>query len=148
MKNLLFITADQWRGECLSALDHLVQTPHLDALATRGVQAASIPVLPGISPGSGPGHLGLFGYDPVQYKIGRGALEATGIGFELQKNDVAIRCNFCTLDEQGNILKKDNYYLPLLNESYAFGQHVVLLERHIFQLVNLFYDQQLFHPHD
>lgn len=78
-------------------------TPHLDALATRGVQAASIPVLPGISPGSGPGHLGLFGYDPVQYKIGRGALEATGIGFELQENDVAIRCNFCTLDEQGNI---------------------------------------------
>ena len=78
-------------------------TPHLDALAARGVQAASIPVLPGISPGSGPGHLGLFGYDPVQYKIGRGALEATGIGFELQENDVAIRCNFCTLDEQGNI---------------------------------------------
>jgi 2,3-bisphosphoglycerate-independent phosphoglycerate mutase len=78
-------------------------TPHLDALATRGVQAASIPVLPGISPGSGPGHLGLFGYDPVQYRIGRGALEATGIGFELQENDVAIRCNFCTLDEQGNI---------------------------------------------
>jgi len=78
-------------------------TPHLDALACRGVQAASIPVLPGISPGSGPGHLGLFGYDPVQYKIGRGALEATGIGFELQENDVAIRCNFCTLDEQGNI---------------------------------------------
>lgn len=78
-------------------------TPNLDALASRGVQAASIPVLPGISPGSGPGHLGLFGYDPLQYKIGRGALEATGIGFELQENDVAIRCNFCTLDEQGNI---------------------------------------------
>ncbi len=78
-------------------------TPNLDALASRGVQAASIPVLPGISPGSGPGHLGLFGYDPLQYKIGRGALEATGIGFELQENDVAIRCNFCTLDEEGNI---------------------------------------------
>ena len=78
-------------------------TPNLDALAARGVQAASIPVLPGISPGSGPGHLGLFGYDPLQYKIGRGALEATGIGFELQENDVAIRCNFCTLDEEGNI---------------------------------------------
>ena len=79
------------------------ETPNLDALAARGVQGASIPVLPGISPGSGPGHLGLFGYDPLQYQIGRGALEATGIGFELQPGDVAIRCNFCTLDSDGNI---------------------------------------------
>ena len=79
------------------------KTPHLDALATQGVQGASIPVKLGISPGSGPGHLGLFGYDPIQYLIGRGALEATGIGFELQHGDVAIRCNFCTLDENGNI---------------------------------------------
>lgn len=78
-------------------------TPNLDALAARGVQGASIPVLPGITPGSGPGHLGLFGYDPLRYVIGRGALEATGIGFELQDGDVAIRCNFCTLDKHGNI---------------------------------------------
>ncbi|MBN01031.1 MAG: phosphoglycerate mutase [Planctomycetaceae bacterium] len=79
------------------------KTPNLDALATQGIQGASIPVKLGISPGSGPGHLGLFGYDPIQYLIGRGALEATGIGFELQQGDVAIRCNFCTLDENGNI---------------------------------------------
>src|SRR6188508_595777 len=79
------------------------KTPNLDALAARGVQGASIPVLPGIAPGSGPGHLGLFGYDPLHYLIGRGALEATGIGFELQPNDVAIRGNFCTLDAAGNI---------------------------------------------
>lgn len=78
-------------------------TPNLDALATKGVQGLSIPVKPGIAPGSGPGHLGLFGYDPLKYQIGRGALEATGIGFELQPGDVAIRCNFCTLDSDGNI---------------------------------------------
>lgn len=79
------------------------KTPNLSALAKIGVQGASIPVKPGIAPGSGPGHLGLFGYDPLHYQIGRGALEATGIGFELQDGDVAIRCNFCTLDQAGNI---------------------------------------------
>lgn len=79
------------------------KTPHLDALAARGVQGGSIPVFPGISPGSGPGHLGLFGYDPLQYRIGRGALEATGIHLELRPGDVAARGNFCTLDGAGNI---------------------------------------------
>ncbi len=79
------------------------RTPNLDALARRGVQGSMIPIKPGITPGSGPGHLGLFGYDPLKYLIGRGVLEATGIGFALGPNDVAIRCNFCTLDAQGNI---------------------------------------------
>lgn len=78
-------------------------TPNLDALAKKSVQGLSMPVKPGIAPGSGPGHLGLFGYDPLSFHIGRGALEATGIGFVLQPNDVAIRCNFCTLDSDGNI---------------------------------------------
>lgn len=78
-------------------------TPHLDALVADGVCGLSIPVLPGIAPGSGPGHLGLFGYDPLQFLIGRGALEATGIGLELQEQDVAVRGNFCTLDAAGKI---------------------------------------------
>ncbi len=78
-------------------------TPNLDALAGRGTSGLSVPVLPGITPGSGPGHLGLFGYDPLAFKIGRGALEATGIGFELGPHDVAARGNFCTLDAAGLI---------------------------------------------
>jgi len=78
-------------------------TPNLDALAGRGTSGLSVPVLPGITPGSGPGHLGLFGYDPLAFKIGRGALEATGIGFELGPQDVAARGNFCTLDAAGLI---------------------------------------------
>jgi 2,3-bisphosphoglycerate-independent phosphoglycerate mutase len=79
------------------------KTPNLDELACIGVSGGSIPVKPGITPGSGPGHLGLFGYDPLEYRIGRGALEATGIGFELGPKDVAIRGNFCTLDAAGKI---------------------------------------------
>jgi 2,3-bisphosphoglycerate-independent phosphoglycerate mutase len=78
-------------------------TPNLDRLAACGTSGSSIPVLPGITPGSGPGHLGLFGYDPLEFKIGRGALEATGIGFELGPDDVAARGNFCTLDAAGLI---------------------------------------------
>ena len=79
------------------------KTPHLDQLATAGTLGLSTPVIPGITPGSGPGHLGLFGYDPLEYNIGRGVLEALGIDFELGPNDVAIRGNFCSLDEAGNI---------------------------------------------
>jgi 2,3-bisphosphoglycerate-independent phosphoglycerate mutase len=74
------------------------RTPNLDACAREGVCGLSLPVLPGITPGSGPGHLGLFGYDPLEYRIGRGILEALGINFPVGNKDVAIRGNFVTLE--------------------------------------------------
>src|SRR5262245_30606607 len=79
------------------------RTPSLDRLAAEGTCGLSTPVLPGITPGSGPGHLGLFGYDPLEHRIGRGVLEALGINFPVGPKDVAIRGNFVTVDETGLI---------------------------------------------
>lgn len=79
------------------------RTPHLDALAAKGVTGLVDPVGPGITPGSGPGHLALFGYDPLKYQIGRGVLEALGIDLELTPRDVAARGNFCTMDQAGRV---------------------------------------------
>ena len=88
------------------------KTPNLDALAKIGVSGMSYPIKPGITPGSGPGHLGLFGYDPMQYPIGRGVLEASGIGFAVGPKDVAIRCNFCTTDSNGKITDRRAGRIP------------------------------------
>jgi 2,3-bisphosphoglycerate-independent phosphoglycerate mutase len=71
--------------------------PNLDALARISACGLHIPVSYGITPGSGPGHFGVFGYDPLKYEIGRGVLEALGLGIELQKTDVALRCNYATI---------------------------------------------------
>src|SRR5919205_3402835 len=79
-------------------------TPNLDRLATEGVTGLGEPVAPGITPGSGPGHLALFGYDPTEYELGRGALSAAGLEFELKPGDVAARGNLCTIDDDGVVV--------------------------------------------
>jgi 2,3-bisphosphoglycerate-independent phosphoglycerate mutase len=78
-------------------------TPNMDQLAREGCCGLSIPVARGVAPGSGPAHLALFGYDPLVYDIGRGVLEAIGIGLEVGEGDVAVRGNFCTIDSSGKI---------------------------------------------
>ena len=86
--------------------------PNLDGLARESAGGRTVPILPGIAPGSGPGHLALFGYDPLKYFIGRGVLEALGIDAPIGEGNVAARGNFCTVDGDGRLLDRRAGRIP------------------------------------
>jgi 2,3-bisphosphoglycerate-independent phosphoglycerate mutase len=102
------------------------RTPQLDALAPSAALGRLLPVQPGVTPGSGPGHLGLFGYDPVETVVGRGVLEALGAGMELKPGDVAARANFCSLDASGIVTDRRAGRIP----SDKCAELVGLLQKH------------------
>ena len=123
-------------------------TPNLDALAARSDLGLSRPVAAGVSPGSGPGHLGLFGYDPLRFQVGRGVLSALGVGYDLQKSDLAARINFATLDEGGRISDRRAGRIPsekgeelvrLLNENMQLdGAEVSIVHEKEYRAVAIF----------
>jgi 2,3-bisphosphoglycerate-independent phosphoglycerate mutase len=84
----------------------VARTPNLDKLAEVSSCGLLEPVSPGITPGSGPSHFALFGYDPIQYNIGRGILEATGIDFPLTERDVVARINYATVNKDGTVIDR------------------------------------------
>lgn len=107
---LILVVLDGVGGLPINGVSELekAKAPNLSLLAKSSACGLQIPVSYGITPGSGPGHLGIFGYNPLEYEIGRGVLEALGLGIHLTENDVAIRCNYATvIHENKKIIVKD-----------------------------------------
>ena len=131
------------------------RTPNLDSLAAKGITGMTIPVAPGVAPGSGVAHLALFGYDPLKYAIGRGAIAAYGVGLDMNEGDMAVRINFAGYSPAGAVLdrragrlatEKNKELCKLLREIKLPGVEIVIETVLDYRSVVIFKGEGL-HPH-